>query len=361
MPSLLYLAPTFLADRRRKPLRGVQVFDLLLVRQLVELGVEVTVAAERTWRERFEEHWGGAMPRVVYTPGLRKPILNGLAAAVLTPGAGKRARAYDCTFLGNPARGVGPMVDILRARGLVRRLVLQANRAPRPGVIPALRRWGCVLTAVSRHVAEQFPPDLRARVRVCYGIANAGDFTPRIERPRDDFVRFCLIGKLDNAWKGAERAIKVFAGLPADVRAKARLHLASYQGKPPAVQDGCVTVEPWMQPGEVPGFLRRMDAMMVPSFGPEETFSQAMVQGMLCELPIVASELPVLAEKLDAGGGFACGTHEAMISAVSRMVRDAAWRREQGAIARRVALERYVWETGGFAEAFLFPGANAEA
>lgn len=366
---ILYFAPSFLEDRRHKPLRGVQVFDLQLVAQLVALGHRVVVPAERTWSDRFAAHWGGAMPEVVYTPSLKKPVWNALAAGLMLKPV-RRGRPFDAMFLGNPARGVLPAIGLLRRRRVIDRIVLQANKAPTPAFCARLRAWNATITAVSRHVAEQFPADLRPRVSVYYGIANAGAFTPaEPPRPDDGFVRFCLIGKLDNAWKGAGLALRAFRALPERVRSVARLHLASYQGPAPEIADPCVVVEPWLKPEQVPAFLRRMDAMLVPSFGPEETFSQAIVQGMLAGLPIIASDLPVLSEKLDQGGGltFPAADRErveawspaAMAQAIERLSDDAGLRASMGAAARRTALDRYVWDTPAFVDRFLLPKQQA--
>ena len=110
----------------------------------------------------------------------------------------------------------------------------------------------------------------------------------------------------------------------------------------------------------MPDFLRRMDVMIVPSRDEEimrETFSQAMVQGMLTGLPVIASDLPVLSEKLDRGGGLTFRTVADLREMIARLVRDADLRRRLGAEARRTAAERYVWSTKTFVERYLAPGS----
>jgi glycosyltransferase involved in cell wall biosynthesis len=356
---VLYIAPTFLADRTRKKIRGVQVFDLAFVVELARLGLEVVVPAEGSWRERLEERFGAGAQlgsgkvRVLYTPGVRKPLWAGLAAAWMLRGEG----AFDGTFIGNPARGIGPMLRVLRRRGggkWMGKVVLQANRPPREGFAKLLRDWeGVAITAVSEHVRRQFDDGLRGRVEVCYGVADAGKFFPRAEpRAEDGLTHFCLIGKLDNAWKGAGRAVAALKMLPAEVRGRVRLHLASFEdGR--VIDEPGVVCHPWRDAAGVPAFLREMDVMLVPSVGTEETFSQAMVQGMLTGLAMVSSDLPVLAEKLDTGGGVVCGSDAELSAAMERMVREPGFRAECGRRAREVALERYVWDTGGFARRYL--------
>jgi glycosyltransferase involved in cell wall biosynthesis len=114
-----------------------------------------------------------------------------------------------------------------------------------------------------------------------------------------------------------------------------------------------------MDPGELPDLLRTMDVMVVPSRDEEvmrETFSQAMVQGMLSGLPVIANDLPVLTEKLDQGGGLVVRSVKEMSEAMDKLAGDPVLRRRLGEEARRTALARYVWDTEAFVDKFLFPG-----
>ncbi len=353
-PSILYLAPTFLSYRLHKQVRGVEVFDLAFAPDLARQGLRVVVPADRSWKARLDERFAGAPAslKVVYTPSLRKPLWNGLTLPLLI------RDKFDATFLGNPARGIFPGLSLLRLRGQTGRIVLQANRPPRAGLTEKLLAWNVCCTAVSAHVAAHFPAALRDRVGVYYGITGADAFHPPEPAAADPFVRFCLIGKLDNAWKGADRAIAAFARLPADVRATARLHLASFEKRRPATTDPCIIFEPWRPVDLVPAFLRTMHAMLVPSVGSEETFSQATVQGMLTGLPIITSDVPVLAEKVrgtTGDAGFVCATESDFASAIIALTRDAALRRCMGEIARATALARYIWNTPEFVRRFLLP------
>lgn len=347
--SILYIAPTFLAYRLHKRIRGVQVFDLAFAPELASLADRVVVPADWSWRHRLREYFAAAPPslKVRYTPPLFRPLWNALTLPALIH------QRFDYTFLGNPARGVMPGLALLRARGLAGQIVLQANRAPRHAVARQLAKWGCIFTAVSQQVADQFPEELRDRVSVFYGVIGAGAFhPPKATRPDDGLVHFGLVGKLDNAWKGADRAVAAFADLPAEVRVKARLHLLSF-GDDRTIADPCVVCHPWMPTEAVPEFLRSLDVMLVPSFGPQETFSQSIVQGMLTELPIIASDLPVLTEKLTAGGGIIAGDHAALVNAVTDLVRDPARRKSLGQEARRTALSRYIWDSAEFVRRFM--------
>ncbi len=354
--TILYLAPTFLSYRLHKQIRGVEVFDLAFAPDLARLGHRVVVPADGSWRERLTQRFAGAAPglEVVYTPPLRKPLWNSLSLPWLL-----RGRRFDATFLGNPARGLFPALGWLRQGGRMGRIVLQANRPPRPELAEKLLAWDVCCTAVSAHVAGHFPAALRERVSVYYGITGSEAFFPRARGDGSGPVRFCVVGKLDNEWKGADRAIEAFASLPADVRARARLHLASFEKRVPrGVDTPGVVMEPWRPAADVPAFLRSMDAMLVPSFGSEETFSQAAVQGMLSGLPLITSDLPVLTEKVRGEGGdcgFVCASADDYTRAMTTLVNDAALRRRMGAQARQTALVRYIWHTEEFVGRYLLP------
>ncbi|MBL8991507.1 MAG: glycosyltransferase family 4 protein [Phycisphaerae bacterium] len=363
--SILYFAPSFLEDRRDRPLRGVQLFDLHHIRELAELGLRVVVPAEGTWRTRLEQRLADTGVELMFTARFGKPVLAGLAAAwrLRRPAHG---RPFDAMLLGNPAKGALPAVEVLRARGVVGRIVLQAHKAPGLLAASRLRAWGATLTAVSRQVADQFPTDLRERVSVCYGVANAEAFTPSPRvRPPDEPVRFAMLGKLDNPWKGAALAVRALESMPQDLRSRVRLHLASFGRSPPAVRDPSVVYEPWIEPQHVPAFLRSMDALIVASYGPDETFSQSIVQGMLCGLPIISSDLPVLADKVADGGGLLFPAADPrrpdlwnpgpLADAMIRIADDAALRARLGVEARRIAAARYVWNTRRFVDRYLLP------
>lgn len=354
MGTILYLAPTFLSYRLHKQIRGVEVFDLLLVKQLVELGHDVTVVADRTWKTRLNERLGASMPRVIFTPPLIKPMWNGLVAAGLV---GKRGgRAFDCTFLGNVARGMMPCVEILRTRGVIGHMVVQANRPPRESMAKRIKRWDARVVAVSEAVKAFCPEIIRDRVDVYYGIADPDTWTPPpMPRPDSDKVRFCVVGALHNTWKGADLAIEAYNLLAPDVRARCELHLASYpEGKvPERVQDAPgIVAYTWMPMDKMPGFLRSMDVMLQPSTA-QETFCQSMVQGMLTELPVLAYDLPPLTEKLDVGGGMIFRTPSELAVQMTRYAGDRTQRLNDGMIARRTALERYVWDTTVFFERWM--------
>lgn len=348
---MLLLAPSFLADRRHKRIHGAEIFNLLLVRELIAAGAEVTVAHEHHWSPRLAEHLGDLTPtgrlRMLGTPPLRKPLpCSAWAAARLA-----FAPPFDLVILGNVARGVLPAARLLRWTGRARSLLVISHQYPRADYLRSLRRLPVSVMAASGPVARVFREAGPWPVEVSYGVQNPERFFPR-QGPRPQGpVRFCLVGVLDTPWKGADLALRAWDLLEPPVRRRAELHLLSYK-EPPAFRHREIVHHPWVAPNEVGAWLRGMDAMLVPSTA-HETFSQVMAQGMLTALPQVVYDLEVLTEKLDAGGGLIFRRPEELAGHITTLVEDEPARLRMGQDARRTALERYIWRVGPFAERYL--------
>ena len=354
---VLILEQGFLKSRHGKPVHGVELFRLLLIEQMVARGVDVTVTAERSWRARLEERFGDMLGhglRVVYTPNLGGAAPNGVWAALATARG-----SYDAVMFGDARRGLIPALRIASRAHRGSRRLLMAHRRPKERVLRTTGRLGHDVLAVSEFVAARFRDArdagrLRGRVDVYYGLADAARWWPATEeeraaRERDGVVNFVLVGRLPNISKGWERAIEAFGMMPEDVRARCRLHLASFIRPVEIEQDGVVAHE-WMD--DVPGFLRGMDVML--ALSTNETFSQAIVQGMLTGLPVVATGIPVYVEKLDGGEGIVARTTEEIRDAMVRLAGDAGLRHEMGEKGRATALARYVWDTDRFLGEHLF-------
>lgn len=360
--SILYLAPTFLADRTRKQIRGVQVMDFQILKDLVSLGFRVCVPIERTWKARFAEQMGAlagaANLEVVAVPAFRKPLFTTIAAAIAL-----RKRKFDVAFVGNVARGIVPGINMMLRRGVFDRMVIQANAAPKPEFLRALARWPARVVAVSRHVADAFPAGSTATpVDVYYGICNPADFFPAPERQTGP-VRFCMLGKLDTALKGVDGVVRAFASLPPDIRPGCELHLASFPVLPEATTRAAwgsgVIAHPWMPVSEVPAFLRTMDVLVIASAS--ETYSQACVQAMLTGIPVLGRDLPAIREKLATGGGLCFATDAEISPTMARLASDAALRADMGRAGRAHALKHCIWNTSEFLDRFIFPADRGRA
>ena len=362
MPSVAFLEKVFL-DRRASTaaLRGVESFNLRLVRELCGLGVRTTLFVEPSWAGIVAREAPAAENlRVVPCAGFGSSLLAGLSAARAIRRLARREGAFDALLLGNVANRLLPALWGLRAGRDFRRAVLVAHRETSPRFLRAIRRLPGRVVAVSEPVAAGFRgKGLAADVVVDYGVMGADRFhPPEAPRPADAPVRFCVVGALENAWKGADTALAAFRLLPPEVRARCELHLMAYREPPAFPDDRGVVAHAWRDAGGIPDFLRGMDAILVPSRDEEvmrETFSQSAVQGMLTGLPVVHSPIPVLAEKFDRGGGLCARTPEEFAAAMERLALDPALRARLGAEARATALARYVWDSSRFLREHLVP------
>jgi len=348
---LLFLEKVFLRTKRQLPLRGVELFNLYLVRDLVRLGFPVTLVAGRSWRQAVSATLGSAAPRCIWVAETGLDVWTGFVGAWR---AG--TERYQRLILGNVGNSLLAALWWLSRRSCCERCVLIAHREASPRFVRHFGKMPAHVVAVNGVIAQPFIDAGMDSVHVDYGVMNAERFQPKTSSAgAGTTVDFCVLGLLDNRWKGADTAVRAFRRLPEDVRAKARLHLVSYMD-PPLVQERNVIPYPWMPPDRIPGLLQEMDVLLVPSRDEEvmrETFSQAMVQGMLTGLPVIASDLPVLAEKLDAGGGVLFQTDSQLADAMSRLARDVHLRDKLGQQARRTALDRYVWDTERFVNRYI--------
>lgn len=340
-----------LLGKRQGPMRGVELFNARLLRDLDALGVEVTAGVHRTWRDELAAYLcGSTRVRLLPVSVGGKPVANGLATVLRAGGP------FEVLLLANVGNGLIPAIGAARLGRRAARCTLIAHREASGRFVRAMRRWPATVVAVNRQIARPFEA-AGCAAAVSYGVMDADLYAPGPAPSDGAITRFCVLGQLDNAWKGADTALAAFRLIPPAVQSRMELHLASFT-TPPALPEPNVRVYPWMPAGEIPAFLRGMAAMIVPSRDEHvmrETFSQAMVQGMLTGLPILANDLPILTEKLDAGGGVIFRTPAELAAQMVALHEDAARRRALGTQARAVALDRYVWNTAEFVRRFVFP------
>ncbi|MEM9083068.1 MAG: hypothetical protein AAGB34_05675, partial [Planctomycetota bacterium] len=157
-PSILYLAPALLERRLYDPIRGVQIFDLHNIAGLCRLGHRITLPAESTWRDRLTK-WFHAQSGIddrlefIWTPSLRKPMQNSIAALVSL--CLKRAR-FDSLVIGNVSKGLAPAIDLIRTLKFAPHAVVIAHKGLNAGAAPALRRFKADIVAVNQRIADEF-------------------------------------------------------------------------------------------------------------------------------------------------------------------------------------------------------------
>lgn len=337
-------------------MHGVELFRLQFIRDAMDAGVDVTIVHERSWASIFPQFFGKRTPRLISVPYILRRGPTGFVGALLA----SRTRA-DVLLLGDPNNGLIPAIRLLLRSRAADRVLVSAEGEGRERLIKSLPDTPMVVIANNDVVAAPWKARPRTEVHVCYGVADAHLFFPRpASSPPKATIDFVLLAKLPSKFKGVEVAVAAFEALPADVRERARLHLAGYISDPPPVPPG-VVCHRWIANADVGVFFREMDVQLVPSLW--ESFSQSTVQGMLSGLPLVTSDIPTLREKVETGGGYVCQTHEDYVEAMTTLARDAGQRRRMGEVARRTALDRYVLDTGVYLERYFFPkdGRGGEA
>lgn len=354
--TILVICPWMLERRPDRPIRGVQIHDLHVLRSLVALGHRPTILADPWWKPRLPELLGAAMPEVIWTPPLGQPAVNAIVG-VLRLSAAKRR--FDRLIITNDTRSMSAALPLLRATKICGRGAMIAAKRMPPRLVRALRRAPMDVACVNGQIAGEINQAVPGRAHVYFGIPNADEFHPPADlglRHREPSaekpLRIVILGKLDDEWKGADTVAEAIDSLSAGTQQRLELHLAGYADLDRAPKGDRVRAYRFMPASEMPEFLRTMDVMAVPSRA-KETFSQVIVQGMLTGLPILSSEHPVLVEKLDAGGGIVCGAPADYAAAIERLLNDAALREDMGRAARRTGLERYVWSTDEYCRRFL--------
>jgi phosphatidylinositol alpha-mannosyltransferase len=92
--------------------------------------------------------------------------------------------------------------------------------------------------------------------------------------------------------------------------------------------------------------LLRAKALAVPSVG-QESFGMVLTRGFACAVPVVASDIPGYRAVMtdETGVLFPTGDERALADALVGLLEDEPRRRSLGEHARRVAVERYSWDT----------------
>jgi glycosyltransferase involved in cell wall biosynthesis len=350
--SILFLEKVFLEPCRSEA-RGVEIFNANLLGDLVQLGCRVTVITHPDWAGILARRLGSRAPETVSFPAW----LKGMPGAALALWRLRRRR-FSVLLTGNVGDRLIPALALVRHWSLAPRAVLLAHREPTSRFVDAQGAMPTHVVAVNRRIAKHFEGRHYGRVEVYYGVTQADRFLgPRPEKDPEAPVDFCLIGDLNSAWKGADTAIEAFRLLPPAAAGRCRLHLASFR-EPRLSGDERILCCEWMPFEEMADFLKRMDVMLVPSRDEgvmRETFSQAAVQGMLSGCPLVVTDLPILTEKINDGGGLVAHSPGEMAMAMTRLALEPDLRRRMGEHARQVASARYIWSTGEFMRRYLFP------
>ena len=160
---ILFVDKVFLKARRAEPMRGVEVFNLVLLGDLMRLGYEVDVTTVASWHSEIRS----AAPRLVRVPDTGIGFLTALQVA------GKRSLpTCDVLLLGNVGKILIPLIRMLRGRHIFQRCVLVAHREPTPrwkrfAACPRIYGLGACCIWLRSIVLPRFPNRISVPIPGC--------------------------------------------------------------------------------------------------------------------------------------------------------------------------------------------------
>lgn len=353
---VLFLDKVLIRGKKKiTAVNGAERFNLNLVGQLQEHGLEVNLLAAKSWEKDIRELSDRGRLSLIRLPHIFKIAWPNTALSTLR--LRLKRPAVDVLILGNVGKNLLPLVKMLHRKNCFKHLVLIAHREATPMYLRLLRGLKPTIIAVNQQIANGFRAAGYEDTHVYFGEIRTTLFTPitRSAIEKQSF-NFCVFGSLDAEWKGSDVAIRVFQSLPEDVRKCSQLHLAGFATRKPTIDDPQIKVYSWIPESEVPAFLSQMDVALIPSRDTsimKETFSQASVQAMLMGLPLIVSTLPILTEKVAEGGGLIFSTEDELREHMLTLYRDKKLRDTLGSESREIARKRFLWDTSYFIKTFL--------
>ena len=355
--EIAFLEKVFLKRRRDGRLRGVELFNLGLVRDLAAAGHRVYLPVHPSWVDAIATATGGSpVVKVRCVQDLAHPAATALGAALGIVSEARACGRFQVLFVANNTEGLAPSIRLLWRARAFRRFVLFAHKVPSRRFVAAVADLPGAIVCVCGFIANVFRGGhVAASVHADYGVANADAFFPPSDvRAPDSPMRVCLLGDMRSDWKGADTAIAAIGLLPAGYRGRIELHVKAFPDGRTFPDGSGIVSHPWSDAADIPAFLREMDVLLAPSRNRDsdgrlmETFSQTTVQGMLTGLPVIHTSIPPFVEKFDDGGGIRADTPKEIAAALVRLADDPALRARLGREARATALSRYVWDTSRF-------------
>ncbi len=349
MEKILFLEKVFLKKKKSENLRGVELFNLSFIDDLLSQAIDVFVVAHSSWKPCFSERFTTNNFHTLYYSG-KYPFLGAIRGVF-----GFKTR-FTSIFLANTGDTLIGAMLISKIFKIAKKQVLLAHREPSKIFVKISKFVKLEAISVNRKIAMHFTLAGCRVSEVYYGIKNSAVFLNLEINKEHRKIVFAVVGDLDNKWKGADTAIKAFKELKEEVSNKCELKLASYSKDIPQNLPNNIKAYNWLPYEEMVNFYDSLDVLIVPSYDENvmrETFSQAMVQGMFSGLPILANDLDILKEKLDEGGGFIFKNIDELKEKIEELTNNASLRHYLGEKARKIAKERYVWDTKVFFERFL--------
>ncbi len=350
MKKVLFLEKVFLKERKSPKLRGVELFNFSLIKDLLAQNIEIFSIVHISWKDTFQENFKSPYLHVQYT-NQKMSFLSVIFKLLLL-----KKEKIDILFLANTGDTLLGAMLVSKLFRITRKQVLLAHREPSKAFLITSKFVKLVAVSVNQKFASIFKKAGCPVSKVYYGVKNASKFLEFNIHKDHEKVVFGVVGDLDNKWKGADTAIEAFSMLSKEANSICELRLASYTNNLPINLPNNIKAFKWLPYEEVVNFFNELDVLIVPSYDEKvmrETFSQAMVQGMLSGLPILANDLEILKEKLNQGGGFIFKNSNELKEKIEELAFNKNLRIYLGEKARKVAIQRYIWDTEYFSEKFL--------
>ncbi len=216
----------------------------------------------------------------------------------------------------------------------------------------ATRAWGFLADRLDRRIAvsEMARASALRWLPGEYEIVPNGVLIPPVADPGDREHRIVFAGRhearkglhvLLNAWPEIRRrtgaSLRVIGADPLRVRLLlARLRVA----------DDGIEVLGFLDQERFTGELLAAKALVAPSLG-GESFGMVLTRALACATPVVASDISGYRDVMtpETSLAFPAGDETALIEAVEALLADEPRRQAMGDAGRRVAQERYSWET----------------
>lgn len=350
--KILFLDKVLTKPLKGDRLRGVEVFNVFFIRDLLNLGHEVTLIIHPTWEKMIERE----IPSSDNLTVLISSKIGGKNLGSLAPLWKIRKQRFDSLFLANVGDGILVAYHFIMRNKMAAKTTLLAHKVPGDFFVKSLKKDTNVVS-VNRTISRPFEAADFPVADVYYGILNADQFYPPKTPRNDGKIRFGMLGDLDSDWKGSDMAIEAFLKLPPEIAEHAELHLAAFSHNKPEVDDQRIIIHQWIDRDTVGDYLRNLDIMLALSREIDgkmmETFCQTMVQGMLCGLPQITTGLEIFTEKLENGGGIIIQTSDELVNAMKELATNQAKRSEMGNISHHTASKQYLWSSAHFTERYL--------
>ncbi len=217
---------------------------------------------------------------------------------------------------------------------------------------PAMRMWGFLLDRIDRKIAVS-EPARRVAERFVEGpveVIPNGVALPTDADPGGRVRNVVFVGRHEPR-KGLEVLLRAWPDVAA--RTGARLRVI---GADPLSVRWLLRRKGLSAPGvdllggvaeeDLTRELREASVLVAPSLG-GESFGMVLTRAFACATPVVASDISGYSEVVEPGTGVLVppGNLEALTRALVGILEDEPRRRSLGASARRVAEERYAWDS----------------